>query len=111
MNEAVWIVQTMCPDAAVAARIAGALVDARLAACVQVLPGVTSTYRWQGAVERADEVAVVIKTTASRYAELESALGALHPYQVPEIVAWPVAAGHAAYLQWVADETRPPLIA
>jgi periplasmic divalent cation tolerance protein len=111
MSDVVLIVQTTCPDAAVAARIAGALIDARLAACVQVLPGVTSTYRWEGALERADEVAVLIKTTAARYAEVEAAVRALHPYAVPEIVAWPVSAGLPAYLQWVADETRPPRVA
>jgi periplasmic divalent cation tolerance protein len=108
MIDVVLIVQTLCPDDAVAARIAQSLVESRLAACVQRLPGVTSTYRWRCAVEQASEVALWIKTTQQRYAEVEAAVRALHPYAVPEIVAWPVTNGAATYLHWVADETRPP---
>jgi periplasmic divalent cation tolerance protein len=108
MIDEVLIVQTLCPDEAVATRIAHALVESRLAACVQRLPGVVSTYRWRGAVEQAQEVALWIKTTRVRHAEVETAVRALHPYELPEIVAWPVAAS-PAYARWVADETRPPL--
>jgi periplasmic divalent cation tolerance protein len=70
---------------------------------------VRSIYRWQGVVEEANEVPLLIKTTAARYAEVEVAIRALHPYEVPEIVAWPVTAGFASYLDWVAEETRRPV--
>lgn len=108
---ALLVVQTACPDEAVADRIARALVEARAAACVQRLPAMQSTYRWRGAVEQATECALVIKTTVARYEAVESIVRALHPYEVPEIVAWPVTLGLPAYLQWVADETEPPLVA
>ncbi len=84
-----------------AAQIAEALVAARLAACVQILGPITSTYRWQGAVETAREWLCLIKTEQRRYAEVEAAILALHPYDVPEILAVPVTAGHAPYLAWL----------
>lgn len=95
------------PDAASAARIADALVAERLAACVNALPGVTSTYRWRGNVERADEVMLLIKTSVERYPALEARVRALHPYAVPEVVALAPSAGHLAYLEWIAENTRP----
>ncbi len=107
----VLLVLTNCPDAASAERIARALVDNRLAACVNRLPPVASTYRWQGAVECADEVPLLIKCTRERYAQVEEAIRQLHPYQVPEIVAVPIVAGFAPYLRWVDEQTRPPLVA
>lgn len=107
----VLIVITNCPDAAVAERIARALVENRLAACVNQLPPVTSTYRWQGAIESAVEVTLLIKCTRDRYPAVEEAIRQMHPYQVPEIVAVPVVAGVASYLRWVDDETQPPLVA
>jgi periplasmic divalent cation tolerance protein len=100
------LVLTNCPDAACAERIARALVDARLAACVNILAPARSVYRWQGAVEQADEVPLLIKTTAGRYTALEAAIRQHHPYEVPEIVALPIGRGLPAYLQWLADETR-----
>jgi periplasmic divalent cation tolerance protein len=103
----VLLVMTTLPDAAAAERIAAELVAARLAACVNVLAPVRSVYRWKGAVETADEVPLMVKTTRERYAALESALRAAHPYELPEIVALPVAAGLAPYLEWVAAETQP----
>jgi periplasmic divalent cation tolerance protein len=111
MIDNVLLVLTNCPDVEVADRIARTLVEQRLAACVNRLAPVESLYRWQGAVERATEVPLLIKTTRERYAELEVAIRALHPYEVPEIIAMPVSAGLAAYLRWVADETQPPLTA
>ena len=93
------------PDEATAQQIARQLVESRLAACVSVLAPCVSTYRWQGAIEQATEVPVVIKTTAQRYPELEAALRAQHPYELPEIVAVPLARGLPAYLAWVAAET------
>jgi periplasmic divalent cation tolerance protein len=107
----VLLVLTNCPDEETAQRIAAALVENRLAACVNMLPPVESTYRWQGRVEQAVEVPLIVKCTRERYAALEEAIRQLHPYTVPEIIAVPVAAGFAPYLRWVADETTPPLVA
>lgn len=97
-----------CPDLASAERLAGALVDERLAACVQVLPGLRSVYRWDGAVERADEVLLLIKTTRERLDALTARVRALHPYELPELLAVEAAGGSSAYLEWVAAETRAP---
>lgn len=106
MNE-VLLVLTNCPDEASAERITTVLVEGRLAACVNRLAPVRSTYRWQGAVERAEEIPLLIKCTRARYADVEAAISAAHPYEVPEIIAMPVVAGSAAYLAWVAAETDP----
>lgn len=111
MIDNVLIVLTNCPDAEVADRIARTLVEQGLAACVNQLPPVSSVYRWRGSVERAREVPLLIKTTRERMAELQDAIRALHPYELPEIVAIPVVAGLPAYLRWVLDETQPPLLA
>jgi periplasmic divalent cation tolerance protein len=105
------IVLTNCPDLEVADRIARTLVEQRLAACVNRLAPADSIYRWQGAVERTVEIPLLIKTTAERYADVEAAIRALHPYQVPEIIAWPITAGLPQYLRWIADETQPPSFA
>lgn len=96
-----------CPDAAVADRIAHALVEERLAACVNRLAGVASTYRWNGAVSVESEVLLVIKTARERYAALEARIVELHPYEVLEVIAIPIGAGYAPYLDWIAKETRP----
>ncbi|PLK50384.1 divalent-cation tolerance protein CutA [Uliginosibacterium sp. TH139] len=93
------------PDATCAHTIAQTLVERRLAACVNILAPCQSVYRWQGKVETASEVPLLIKSTAERYAELESALRSLHPYEVPEIIALPIAAGLPAYLAWLVQET------
>ncbi|HUG52993.1 MAG TPA: divalent-cation tolerance protein CutA [Vicinamibacteria bacterium] len=87
-------------------RIAEALVGERLAACVNVVPGLVSTYRWRDAVEREDELLLLIKTRAERFDELAARLRALHPYEVPEMVVLPVAGGHPAYLDWLSDSVR-----
>jgi len=107
----VLIVLTNCPDAEVADRIARTLVEQKLAACVNRMPAVDSVYRWQGAIERAVEVPLLIKSTRERLPEVQEAIRALHPYEVPEILAIPVVAGLPAYLRWVVDETQPPLLA
>jgi periplasmic divalent cation tolerance protein len=107
----VLIVLTNCPDAEVADRIARTLVEQKLAACVNRMPAVDSVYRWQGAVERAVEVPLLIKSTRERLPEVQEAIRTLHPYEVPEILAIPVVAGLPAYLRWVVDETQPPLLA
>ena len=104
MDEAV-IVLTNLPDRATAIRLANALVEQKLAACVNVLSECTSVYRWKGTLETAREVPVLIKTRAGRYAEVEAAIRSLHPYELPEIIAVPVVRGSEEYLQWVAGET------
>lgn len=96
-----------CPDADTAERIATALVDERLAACVNILPGVRSVYRWQEAVERADEVLLLVKTMPDRFDRLKTRLLELHPYELPEVLAVETDAGHPDYLHWVAAQTRP----
>jgi periplasmic divalent cation tolerance protein len=87
-----------------AQRIARALVERGLAACVNIVPGVTSIYRWKGQVEAAAERLLVIKTRAQRFEALCQALVELHPYELPEVVAMPLECGHAAYLAWL-DES------
>jgi len=86
-----------------AERIARVLVERRLAACVNVLPGVVSVYRWKGEVRRDDELLLVIKTRAERLEALREALLALHPYELPELVALAIASGHSPYLDWLDD--------
>jgi periplasmic divalent cation tolerance protein len=99
------IVLSTLPDRNAALEMAAQLVERRLAACVNVLAECTSVYRWQGKVETAAEVPILIKTTAARYPALEQAIRELHPYELPEIVAVPIRRGLPGYLQWVA-ETR-----
>jgi len=103
------LVLTNLPDAASARAIADHVVSARLAACVNILAPCRSVYRWQGKIEDAEEVPLLIKTTAERYPALEAAIKAHHPYELPEIVAVPLATGLPAYLAWVASETAPEL--
>jgi periplasmic divalent cation tolerance protein len=90
-----------------AERIARTLVDRRLAACVNILPGVVSIYRWKGELQRDDERMLVIKTRTDRLAALRDALVELHPYELPELVAVPIEDGHAAYLSWIDESLRP----
>jgi periplasmic divalent cation tolerance protein len=98
------LVFVSCPAEA-AEVLAGALVELRLAACVSQLPGVRSVYRWQGAVERAEETLLIAKTSQARYAELEAEVRRRHPYELPEVLAVHVAGGLPAYLQWVREST------
>ena len=100
-------VLTNLPDSEAAFNLARELVHLRLAACVNVLSPATSVYRWEGAIERATEHPILIKSTADRYPALEAAIRERHPYTLPEIVAWPVERGLPAYLRWIEDETRP----
>jgi periplasmic divalent cation tolerance protein len=88
-----------------AERLARELVERSLAACVQIGPGVTSVYRWQGALEKSAEKLLLIKSCSGLFAALEAAIKARHPYQVPEIIALPVSDGHAPYLEWLAAST------
>jgi periplasmic divalent cation tolerance protein len=89
-----------------AERIAGELVERRLAACVNIVPGLVSVYRWKGAVERDTEVLLVMKTRGERLEALRQALVDLHPYEVPELVALPIVGGHPPYLAWLDESVR-----
>jgi periplasmic divalent cation tolerance protein len=90
-----------------AERIARALVERRLAACVNVLPNVASVYRWKGEVSRDQELLLVIKTRRDRLEALRQALVGMHPYEVPELVAVPVEQGHEPYLSWIDESVKP----
>lgn len=96
-----------CPNEDVAARMARAMVEQKLAACVNIVPRVTSIYEWKGKVEQDSEVLLMIKTRTSRIPALTEFVRSAHPYEVPEVVAVPVAQGNAAYLQWVRDSVPP----
>jgi periplasmic divalent cation tolerance protein len=95
------IVITNAPDRAVADKISHALVEQKLAACVNILAPCSSVYRWQGKLETAHEVPLLIKTRSEIYAEVETAIKKLHPYELPEIVALPLAHGSSEYLEWI----------
>ena len=99
------LVLTNLPDRAIAERLADALIAKRLAACVNILAPCRSVYRWQAAVQHDEEHPMLIKTTYERYPELEAEIRALHPYELPEIIAVSVERGLAGYLAWVAAET------
>ena len=103
----IMIVLTTLGANADAAALAQTLVDERLAACVNILPVMTSIYRWKGQVEQAREQQLVIKTSADRVEALEARLRALHPYDVPEFLVLPVDGGADVYLRWVRENTTP----
>lgn len=100
-ENAVLLCCCTCPDAASAQQLAETLVGERLAACVNRLPGVLSTYRWQGEMHTDAEELLLIKTTAAGFDALKARLLQLHPYDLPELIALPLERGHAAYLDWV----------
>ena len=100
------LVITNVPDRAVAEKLADTLIDGGLAACVNILSPCRSVYRWQGKVQHDEEFPLLIKTTRERYASLEQAIRAGHPYELPEIIAVPVERGLPAYLDWVSQQTR-----
>ena len=101
----ILLVLTNCPDEETANSIALAVIEAQLAACVNILPRIQSIYRWQGVVESATEIPLFIKSTAANYPALEKLIAGLHPYETPEIIALPISQGLPAYLNWVAVET------
>lgn len=100
------VVLVTCPSLKSAKQIARHVVKARLAACVNILPGVQSLFRWQGKVDRAKEVVLLIKTTARRFPALKGMILRVHPYEVPEVIALPVVAAHRPYTAWVAQSVR-----
>jgi len=99
------LVITNCPDEESANAIALAVIEAGLAACVNILPRVQSIYRWQGKVESTSEIPLFFKSSAASYPALEAKIRELHPYELPEIIALPLSHGLPAYLNWVAAET------
>ncbi|MCE7951385.1 MAG: divalent-cation tolerance protein CutA [Xanthomonadales bacterium PRO7] len=107
MNTNAILAFCTCPDDACATRIAQTLVGERLAACVNRIPGITSTYRWQGEIHSDGEVLLLIKSTRERFDALCARILALHPYELPEVIAVDIASGHAPYLDWIAAETEP----
>jgi periplasmic divalent cation tolerance protein len=99
------LILTQLPDRASALSLARSLVETRLAACVSIGATVESLYHWHGQIETAQEIPVVVKTRAERYSDVETAIRAQHPYELPEILAVPVVDGLARYVDWIADET------
>lgn len=99
---------TTAPTRDDAERIAGALLEARLAACGQILGPLTSRYRWNGALERSEEFLVLLKVRATAYAACERAIRDVHPYETPEIIAVPIVAGSAEYLAWIDENAAGP---
>ena len=94
-------------NAAEAARLAEMLVGAQLAACVQILPPMSSVFRWEGAIQRQNEVLLIAKTDRSRFEDVEREVRALHSYETPEIIALPITAGSLPYLKWLSASLDP----
>ena len=103
----VRVVLTTAPSAEVAEELGAAVVAERLAACANIVPGITSIYHWEGEIQREGETLVIFKTTESTVGRLRARLVELHPYDVPEVVVMAVEAGHEPYLSWVRDEVVP----
>ncbi|MDH5229018.1 MAG: divalent-cation tolerance protein CutA [Gammaproteobacteria bacterium] len=101
VNDYLLVLNT-CPNSEVAQQIADILVSQSMAACVNIMPGLSSTYLWQGKIERASEVLLLIKTHVTKYQDLQQTLEQLHPYELPEIIAVPLARGLTPYLDWIA---------
>ncbi|REL31627.1 divalent-cation tolerance protein CutA [Thalassotalea euphylliae] len=100
------VVLCNCPSRVVAEQIAEQLVTEQLVACVNLVPGITSVYQWQGKIEKEDEVMLLIKTTAEIFDELSARIEALHPYEVPEVIALDIQQGNNAYLDWIAGSLK-----
>ena len=103
MDDGALLVLSTFPDAAIARRIGRQLVEEHCAACANLLPPLESIYWWEGKLENANEILVLFKTTADRYPALETTLRQLHPYEVPEIIALPIARGLPDYWRWVSE--------
>ncbi|MFD2167645.1 divalent-cation tolerance protein CutA [Thalassotalea euphylliae] len=100
------IVLCTCPTIDVAESLAGSLVTAKLAACVNIQPGVTSIYQWQGKIEKAQEYLLMIKTKAEYFEQVSRSISEQHPYDVPEIVALDISQGNSDYLNWISDSLK-----
>jgi len=100
-------VYTTFPSVVEAEKAGQALVDARLAACVNILPGMISVYRWQGVVERAEEAVMIVKTRASLAEQVRASVKATHPYDTPAIAVLPVESTDDRYFEWILDSTAP----
>jgi periplasmic divalent cation tolerance protein len=100
------VVFSTCADETQAGQLASVLVEARLAACVNIVPHVRSIYRWQGAVEQSDECLLVIKSSRALFEELRRELNAAHSYELPEAIAIPIVEGSAPYLEWIGQNLR-----
>ncbi|MFT7622226.1 MAG: periplasmic divalent cation tolerance protein [Myxococcota bacterium] len=107
MSPKAQVVFCTCPDIEAANILAHALVSERLAACVNIVPGIRSVYRWQGEVHEDSEFLLIAKTSTARVAELTERAVALHPYECPEVIALPVEQGFAGYLNWISEQTQP----
>lgn len=94
------------PDAKTGEKISAQVLEAKLAACVNQVPGIKSRYWWEGKIETAEEALLVIKTRSSLVAELCQSVKSVHPYSVPEIIALPIVEGHTPYLNWIGANTR-----
>ena len=109
-KEKIIIAMTTCPAAPIANRIAETLVGEGFAACVNQITGITSTYIWQDQVQTDTETLLLIKTTEGRFESLKTRLAAIHPYELPELVAIPVCAGTENFLDWVRDTVKRPTL-
>jgi periplasmic divalent cation tolerance protein len=101
MRQTVHLALCTCPDMATATRLAESLVNAGLAACVNIVPGLVSVYRWEGTIAKDSEVLLMIKTTEERVADVVAHIEREHPYDLPEVIAHPIVAGLDSYLEWV----------
>lgn len=100
------VVLVACPDRETGLKIGGSLVEDRLAACANLVDGVTSIYRWKNDIQQEPEVLLIIKTARTRFADVERRVLELHPYEVPEIICTEISAGNVPYLNWIDESTR-----
>ena len=107
VSRGIVVVLVTCPTRASARRVGERVIAERAAACVNIVPGLVSLYRWKGRVERAPEVLLVIKTTAFGFGRLRRTILRVHPYDTPEIIALPISASHPPYRRWVVSSVRP----
>jgi len=103
MSEQYLIILNTCPDKESAERIAKTLVEKRLAACVNIIPGLTSVYHWQDQIESSEECLLVIKSIQNAYKAVEQAILDIHPYELPEVIAVPLSTGFAPYIAWISS--------
>ena len=107
MNHHINLILCTCPDQESATIVANSLVEKRLAACVNILPQITSIYRWQDRVERSNELLLLIKSNGDNYAKIQAVICELHPYELPEIISVSIEQGLPAYLAWINNNVTP----